>query len=55
MPRAKMRFFEFLPFKRHKFRMRDELCGGGFQHNGIKKCKHGNRNKCKEDNDSNGG
>jgi hypothetical protein len=29
-----MRIFEFLPFKRHKFRMRDKLCRGGFQRNG---------------------
>jgi hypothetical protein len=48
-----MRFFEFLPFKRHKFRMRDELYRGGFQHNGMEKREHGNGNKCKGDNDKN--
>jgi hypothetical protein len=53
-----MRFFELLPFKRHKFGTRDELCGEGFQSNGKEIRKHANRNKCKEDNDkikSNGG
>jgi hypothetical protein len=52
-PERKMRFFEFLPFKRHKIGRRDELYGGGFQRNGLEIPEHANRNKCKEDNDKN--
>jgi hypothetical protein len=48
-----MRFFEFLPFKRHKFGMRDELYGGGFQRNGKEIREHANGNKCKKDIDKN--
>jgi hypothetical protein len=48
-----MRFFEFLPLKRQKFGEMDGLYGRGFQHNGKGIREHGNRKKCKEDNDKN--
>jgi hypothetical protein len=52
-PGAKNDFFEFLPLKRQKFGEMDGLCRRGFQHNGKGIREHGNRNKCKKDNDKN--
>jgi hypothetical protein len=49
----KMSFFEFFPLKRQKFGEMDGLVGEDFNAMERKKRKHGNRNKCKEDNDKN--